>query len=214
MRVKYFLIALASICLAACCDRHRPEPKPEEPVALPVDLGLSVEWADRNAGATETEGMGIYVAWGETAEKEDYSLAKYRYYSPTNGGIYFDYKAGDVLKPENDAAYVVMGEEWRMPTKEEWAELVDKCTWTWVSEEGRSGYTVSGAGGGSIFLPAAGYREGTGQVGLGSLGSYWSASLGTGLDANAWAFNFSQNSYSLIYIDRPSGFQVRAVRAK
>jgi len=187
-------MAALAVCLAACCDRHRPEPKPK-PAALPVELGLSVEWADRNVGATEAEGIGIYVAWGETSEKEDYSLATYRFYSPTNGGIYFDYKAGDVLKPENDAASSVMGEEWRMPTKEEWVELVDKCTWTWVSEEGRSGYTVTGIGGGSIFLPAAGVREGTG-------------------DENAWAFSFSQNSYSLIYIDRPSGFQIRAVRAR
>ena len=69
MRVNYFLIALASVCLAACCDRHRPEPKPNEPVALPVELGLSVEWADRNVGATEAEGMGIYVAWARRPKK-------------------------------------------------------------------------------------------------------------------------------------------------
>lgn len=213
MRVKFFLIALLAVCLTACRDRHRPEPKPEEPVALPVDLGLSVEWADRNVGASAPDSIGIYVAWGEKAEKEDYSLTTYRYYSPTNGGIYFDYNPGDILRPENDAAAALWGEEWRMPTKEEIEELLENCTWTWISEEGRSGYEVAGPGGGSIFLPAAGSRTGTALSGLGSLGAYWSASLGSGLNENAWAMSLSQTNRSAVYIDRSSGFQVRPVRA-
>jgi hypothetical protein len=214
MRLDRILLALVAITAASCCDHHKPdEPKPEEPKVLEVDLGLSVVWSDRNVGAAAPDSVGVYVAWGETKEKEDYALATYRFYSPVNGGLYFDYKGGDILKAENDAASVVWGSDWRMPTKEECQELLDKCTWTWISEEGRSGYTVAGPGGGSIFLPAAGSREGTALSGLGSLGAYWSASLGSGLEENAWAVSFSQNNHSLIYIERPSGFQIRGVKS-
>ena len=31
-----------------------------------VDLGLSVKWADRNVGASDTDDYGMYYAWGET----------------------------------------------------------------------------------------------------------------------------------------------------
>ena len=44
-----------------------------------VDLGLSVNWADRNIGANNPEEVGIYVAWGELESKETYTLDNYRF---------------------------------------------------------------------------------------------------------------------------------------
>ena len=62
-----------------------------------------------------------------------------------------------------------------MPTLEEMQELVDECTWTKTALNGINGYNVMGPNGNSIFLPAAGDREGTDIDGLGSDGYYWSA---------------------------------------
>ena len=47
-----------------------------------------------------------------------------------------------------------------MPTKEEFEELVDKCSWELVVKDGKEkGYTVtSNVNGNSIFLPWTGYR--------------------------------------------------------
>ncbi len=44
-----------------------------------VDLGLSVNWADRNIGANRPEEAGIYVAWGELEHKDTYTLDNYRF---------------------------------------------------------------------------------------------------------------------------------------
>lgn len=63
------------------------------------------------------------------------------------------------LELEDDAAYIQWGKNWRMPTRAELWELIEKCTWTWVSLDGINGYKVTGINGNFIFIPAAGYRE-------------------------------------------------------
>ena len=122
-----------------------------------IDLGLSVKWASKNV-VTRTQDNGqSYFAWGETSIKNDYTWDTYKYY---NGSTITKYNTTDKkskLDPEDDVAQVVMGGDWRMPTKAEAKELVDKCKWTWVSYDGWSGYKVEGPNGNSIFLPAAGH---------------------------------------------------------
>ena len=77
------------------------------------------------------------------------------------------------LDPEDDAAYVNWGNEWRMPTKEQLDELLNKCTWTIKTIGDVTGYDVEGSNGNTIFLPITGWRiddmllEG---------GAYWSRS--------------------------------------
>ena len=44
-----------------------------------VDLGLSVNWATCNVGATKSEGYGDYYAWGEIGTKTDYSWSTYNH---------------------------------------------------------------------------------------------------------------------------------------
>ena len=81
-----------------------------------------------------------------------------------------------VLDPEDDVAHVKWGGNWRMPTKAEQKELLNNCTWTWTTQNGVNGYKVTGPNGNSIFLPAAGYRYGTG-VNIRGSGYYLSSSL-------------------------------------
>lgn len=38
-----------------------------------------------------------------------------------------------VLDPEDDAAYIAFGGRWRMPTKEEWQELIANCDVEWTT---------------------------------------------------------------------------------
>lgn len=51
--------------------------------------------------------------------------------------------------PQYDIATKFMGEKWRLPTRAEWQELVDKCQW----EKTRDFYIVTGPSGKSIILP-------------------------------------------------------------
>ena len=78
---------------------------------------------------------------------------------------------------EDDAAYVKLGEPWRIPTDAEICELIDKCDWHWTQLNDVNGYTVTGPNGNSIFLPAAGARGWGNSAGfqdLSSRGYYWS----------------------------------------
>ena len=164
-----------------------------------VDLGLSVKWATMNVGATSPEDYGDYFAWGETEPKEEYSWETYKwcdgdfndltkYCSRSDFGI-VDNKTK--LEPEDDAATVNWGDAWRMPTKAEFDELIENCTWTWTTQNGVDGYTVtSNTNGKSIFLPAAGYRYETFSDEVGTFGYYWSS-----LHDNANFQHISHNIY-------------------
>ncbi|MDO5419982.1 MAG: hypothetical protein Q4F50_07980 [Bacteroides sp.] len=141
-----------------------------------VDLGLSVKWATHNLGAEDRKAsqLGNYYAWGETSPKDVYILNNYKYCRQLEDlWLYFLTKYNSdpdlgyngfvdgktTLDAEDDAAIAVRGKEWRMPTPEEFQELVDKCTWVWTQDaEGNSGYKVTGTTGYYIFLPAAGYK--------------------------------------------------------
>lgn len=82
-----------------------------------------------------------------------------------------------ILEPTDDVAFQKLGEGWRIPTIEEYNELIDKCTWEWSIENGHFGYKIIGKNGNSIFLPCAGYKEGNFRKGAGRIGKYWSSTL-------------------------------------
>ncbi len=182
-----------------------------------VDLGLSVKWANMNVGATTPEGYGNYYAWGETSAKETYNWSTY--FDTNDGGSTFAKynNEGDkkVLDPEDDAAHVNWGGSWRMPTKGEWQELLDNCTWTWTTQNGINGYKVTSNKAGYtdkfIFLPAAGSRlYGSALDGVGSFGYYWSSSLWEYSD-RAWLFCFGFGGRNLNDGSRHDGRSVRPV---
>lgn len=142
---------------------------PVEPPTYAVDLGLSVKWASMNVGATSPEDYGGYFAWGETSEKEEYTMDTYLYYNVDIGE--------DISGTDHDVAHVQWGGTWHMPTYDELKELLDNCTWTWTTQNAVNGYKVTGPNGNSIFLPAAGCYS-TGIYGAGTVGNYWTATSG------------------------------------
>ena len=184
-----------------------------------VDLGLSVKWATCNVGASAPEDYGGYYAWGETEEKSNYDWSTYKWckgsydtltkYCTSSSYGKVDNKT--VLDPEDDVAHVKWGGTWRMPTLEEQKELSEKCTWTWTTQNGVKGYKVTGPNGNSIFLPAAGYRNGTGAGSRGSYGYYWSSSLYSGNSLSAYSLRFRSGYCGWNYSRRHSGRSVRPV---
>ena len=136
-----------------------------------VDLGLSVKWATCNVGATKPEDYGDYYAWGETTTKTSYT----DYNSKTYDKGSMDDIGGDSYY---DAATANWGSGWRLPTRSEFDELIDNCTWTWTTRNGVNGCEVkSKKNGNSIFLPAAGYCYGDtpDYEYQGCYGCYWSS---------------------------------------
>lgn len=152
-----------------------------------VDLGLSVKWATRNIGAENPEDYGYYIAWGETATKSTFYWDNYRFYVSGEGysGVevskyYVNNKT--FLDPEDDAANVIWGGNWRMPTQAEMKELIDNCTWTKTILNGINGYLVTSKKAGytdrSIYFPAAGSLVYDQQVSVGSVCYYWTNQVG------------------------------------
>ena len=189
-----------------------------------VDMGTSVKWAVRNVGADIPEDFGDYFAWGETASKTYYhyinnykwingSQNNYTKYNILPSWGVVDNKI--TLEPEDDAAYVNWGEKWRTPTKEEFQELIDKCTWTWTTLDNQNGYKVSSKQtGNSIFLPAAGYRNNSNINYDGSSGYYNSSSLKTDNSQYAYNLYFRSDVIENRYGIRGFGYSVRPVMDK
>ena len=209
------LLQAQSITVHQTCGQNGQVVKTIPPEAVQaVDLGLSVKWANMNVGATNPEGYGEYFAWGETATKTTYDWSTY--FDTNDGGRSFTKYNNNggktILDPEDDAAHVNWGGSWRIPTKAEWQELLDNCTWTWTTQNGINGYKVTSNKAGYtdkfIFLPAAGYRSGSDLDYVGSDGEYWSSSL-HGNSYGAWRLRL--NSHSLGSASRCYGRSVRPV---
>ena len=65
---------------------------------------------------------------------------------------------------------------------------------------------------GAVFLPAAGYRDGTDVYNVGSSGYYWSSTPDEGYEGSAYSMYFSSGGVSSDYVLRYFGFAVRLVR--
>jgi hypothetical protein len=185
-----------------------------------VDLGLSVKWATCNVGASNPENYGGYFAWGENRPKSTYNLSTYKWcrgdgnsltkYCTDSGYGAVDNKTQ--LELSDDAARANWGGSWRMPTHDEWTELRQKCTWTWTTQNGVKGFKVtSKTNGRSIFLPAAGFCDGSSLYFAGSRGYYWSSSLITFYQGGAMYVYFSSSYVGWDSDDRSSGQSVRPV---
>lgn len=198
-----------------------------------VDLGLpsGTLWATCNVGASKSEDYGDYFAWGdpvghdEEANKGNYYY-QWKYYKWCNGDyrsmtkycVNSDYGTVDnkmTLDPEDDAASVNWGGDWRMPSETEYNELVESCTWTWTTINDVNGYKVSGSNGNWIFLPAAGYRYDAEKEAIGYYGRYWANSFSTSYGSYAYNLSFI-DSYTDVNPkgDRCYGYSVRPVLTK
>ena len=171
-------------------------------IELVVDLGLSVKWASCNLGESgfvnSPEEYGAYYAWGETKSKST------SYSSDT-----YTYKNNPAKLPLSaDAAHVILGGNWRMPTREECNELISKCTSTWTTQNGVNGRLFK-RNGNSIFLPAAGEILLNYILECGSTGAYWSSSI---YDSDfARGLYFGSNSVWDSFTYRYYGLSVRPV---
>ena len=132
-----------------------------------VDLGLpsGLLWAKCNIGAATESETGGYFSWGETAPKTAFGLSKYKF--GDNFTKFSKYNVDDKLKqlqPEDDAATVILGPWCHIPTKAEWEELIEKCTWEatkmtmpGITEPVVACWKVTGPNGNHIILPSTGW---------------------------------------------------------
>lgn len=184
-----------------------------------VDLGLSVKWATCNIGASKSDDYGDYFAWGETQTKSIYDWRGYKWCKNNYTNIIkyncncsygmLDYRKQ--LEISDDAANVILGGKWRIPTYEEFLELKEKCTWRWITQNGVNGYKIIGPNKNSIFLPAAGYRSEQLLYSLGYNGDYWLSLLDTAFSGGAWGARIASKEVRITSLDRYYGRSIRPV---
>ena len=186
-----------------------------------VDLGLpsGTLWATLNIGANSPWEVGDYFAWGEKEPNKavydwsTYSLCNGTHYSMTK------YNATDgktELDPADDAASVIWGVDWQMPSSTQRVELMDTryVNLQWTTQSGVYGLKVTSKKNGNyIFLPVGGYRSGS-ELLYTDGGNYWSRSVNTynNIYYTASAHYFSSSSnYGQTWL-RSNGLNIRPVR--
>ncbi len=95
-----------------------------------------------------------------------------------SGNLWVTHNIG-ASSPEGYGSYYLRSEipmwsgNWRLPTRNDFQELINHCTWTWITLNGNKGFYVEGSNGHHIFLPAAGDYNAEGLFGEGTTGYYW-----------------------------------------
>lgn len=180
-----------------------------------IDLGLSVEWADKNLGAKSTGDAGYYFMWGETQPKDNYAWAAYKYGSSADNLTKYNNSDGKInLDLSDDPAHILLGGKWRTPTSDEWLELINACTWTWGKQDGANGALAQAPDGTTVFFPAAGGKIGGSLMDVGVHGYYWMATRLDDTPSEAWSFYFHSKHVGNMNFPRNYGIPVRAVRDK
>jgi len=190
----------------------------EEIAYKAIDLGLpsGTKWANMNVGAESPEGYGGYYAWGETKPNKASAYAPQNYRFFHDGGEYSKYNSTDnkmTLELADDAANIVMGGDWHMPTSAQCAELLNNTTSSWTTDyngTGVAGMIFTSNNGNSIFFPAAGVVVVRGSVGQGEWFYVWSSSRYSG-SWDAWDLGGNSGGCYLDYVDRYGGLSVRGV---
>ena len=229
-RLFFITLAVFMAFSMASCNKDENKDKDtvkygedgETPLPEAVDIGLGVKWSSFNLGAENEYQFGLYYAWGELNYKVPFNDDNYTY-------KYDDTKDVSILPKNRDAAAKHLGENWRIPTKEDFQEIVDTFTdddYTWKKETKTAddGTTIllgwrvtSNVGktkGNSLFFPAAGfYHEILGYDG--NTGFYWTANRYEEWPYNAWQFSVDENGPSIRHDGgRKYGCSIRPVYDK
>ena len=208
-----------------------------------IDLGLpsGVKWSCCNLGALNPEGTGCYYAWGETTGScegknyFDWQYYQYNHFDSNNDNSYFGYSLTKycqdseygyngftdnlkTLSSEDDAASVKWGEQWRMPSKAEANELMNKnyTSWTVTTLNDVIGIQITslveGYTDNSIFIPLTGMFDGRTIDDFGDYAEYWTSTIDNRFPNSAYRINLnSEGKKGTGTRERDTGLTIRPV---
>ncbi|MDE6551811.1 MAG: T9SS type A sorting domain-containing protein [Muribaculaceae bacterium] len=220
------LLSLAISVYAHAADSYLPiNPEGEIAGHAYVDLGLPTGtlWATSNIYAESSCHPGRYFAWGETEARDIFKWHDYLFFEEefTDDNGILRYSATNIGEQisgtEYDAAHTLWGDCWRMPTKEDWEELIEYCTAEYkeyVSPD--NGLYICGPNGNSILLPLTFSPHGGASTDV-LRGEYWSATSCSDLvhdiypSAMMLSFNPADSKMKLMPDSRHDGLSIRPV---
>lgn len=205
-----------------------------------LDLPSKTKWAVTNVAASGVDVYGLnyegcpssYYAWGDPGREHGLSYQEYNWGRSVTS-YYYDFEKKS-LKP--GVAYNLggFGREWRMPTKEEFEELIENCDVSYdfltsVPYYGRVyGLRIANKNQPerSIFLPASGFMTSDGRNKTEYYGRfcyYWTATAGNPMggdnnesdyntdEAYAFCVNSHTGEYEVVEMPRYYGMSIRPV---
>ena len=216
-----------------------------------VEIG-GTKWATMNIGANNITDDGLYFQWGDVQgytaeqvgsgnEEKYFSDSDYKYWSSSD--LFTKYNISDektTLDANDDAARIYWGPEWRMPTYQEFVDLINAVDYidangnTITSDylielDGVKGLYVADKTDHSkrLFFPAIGHANvgrifydhatNTNNIYIG--GSYWTNTLDPNYivtttnngPARAYNFSFGDDNVGIYDNHRVLGYAVRGV---
>ena len=206
------------------------------------NLGATSDFPTSGSLDSKHATWGDYYAWGETTPHyneghaydnpmkywdwrygvDGYNWGSYRFSLDTEGEAFSRYSSSDgktVLGAEDDAAFVILGDGWRIPGMDEWLILMDENLFTSEWDDRYKGRLVTVKGGKvketpTIFLPAAGARGIDSAASLDyaeSEGRYWSSGLTSVGPTWAWSTGLTSSKMFNGGAARKLGYSIRPV---
>lgn len=112
-----------------------------------VDMGTDVLWAPCELGASTPSDRGPLYYWGSLVPRTDNTADMEQWTDP---GI------EDIGATMYDVVYREKGKGWRIPTRSEFWQLVQNCTFEWIVNGGHKGALItSKTTGNRMFFPLA-----------------------------------------------------------
>lgn len=99
-----------------------------------MDLGVGLKWGTCNLGAERPTEKGDEFAWGESKPKRRLNIDAIL--NEINQIHFLSHVGSHTSRQYNDAATVILGEKWRVPTKEEWESLYENCDASYFEKDG------------------------------------------------------------------------------
>ena len=191
-----------------------------------VDLGLpsGKKWAKCNLGASSEEESGLYFQWGDTSGytasqvgiDKQFTWDDYKFSVNGSSSNFNKYNSSDnktELDLEDDAVYTTLGGNWKMPTKDDFQELIDYTTTCVTSINGTQGMKFTSKNNSNyLFFPFAGYAYSGSMRDIGSYFDCWSSTLRSVGSGNACGlYGGSGGNMYLGNYDRRFGQSVRGI---
>lgn len=173
-----------------------------------VDLG-PVKVMNHNLGATAPEEPGAFYAYGETKDKADYSASNYTYQGKRI--------ADDIKGTKYDAARALLGGLFSLPNLQEARTLIDSCTYTSTTVNGRNGLLLtSKQNSNTVFLPFAGCRDGSNMYSNNSEGWLTISTMTEATGIKRWQYHIASSTNAMQVGDGNQyvGISVRPVISK
>ena len=193
----YYYVAYASVNGEEKFGNVKSFTTPSQNVEF-VDLGLTVEWATVNVGATKPEEAGGLYGYGDNTLFNVSTMAA-------------DYIHGDIQATENDIASMYIPGAFT-PNERLVQELVNNTTQSVEELNGVKGVRFTAANGNSIFLPFTGTRIASETTGAESLGAYWTATMDDVDADHAGALSIGDGGAKVVSANLYEGLAIRAVR--